>query len=649
MNRKFITILILVLTVLSITGCKKKCKHSIEILNKVEATCTVDGLTEGKKCSKCGEIILKQEVIKATGHNEVIDSKVESTCSQPGKTEGSHCSICNEVLVKQEEIEPISHEYNNWITNTVPTLTQNGLLQRTCKNCSSFETKTITYEEVTTYINDAITKVLIPTETTQNIELPKVVDEVNIKWQTSNEYLLSSSGEVLSRSTSNKKVYLNAIYSYCGIKVEKRYDIVILGYTNEEKINFVLEDLVLPEIVTGNLEFDTTLKYNVKAEYVSSNEDVLTNEGKVIPQNEDKNITITVILTLGDNYMEKSFDMVVKKYDPENKLHQLTIYANEIDLSKQEGLRLVNDRIELEEGLLEATYYSEEYETMDFYALVGSWAALSSENATTELKVSARVNGVWSDYISYHEWGLGLQNALSDQSNSLIKLVDDEVMVQNSKLADGVKYTITFRRTSLDYDSPKLSLVSFALQSDNHSHFIDATSLPEYVNYEVPQLNQNIVPTIGNSICSATSTTMLLKYYGFNFSDKDAEFEHRYIASIVKDYGNNIYGNWVYNTATMGAYGLKAYLARMYSLEELMYHLANVGPVALTVKGTMTSNVASYTTQGHLIVCTGYKYVDGELVFLCNDPNVKVVACEYTKSVMNSTWRRVAYVIEKEN
>ena len=91
---------------------------------------------------------------------------------------------------------------------------------------------------------------------------------------------------------------------------------------------------------------------------------VLTNEGKVIPQNEDKNITITVILTLGDNYMEKTFDMVVKKYDPDNKLHQLTIYASEIDLSKQEGLRLVNDRIELEEGLLEATekrlkYYME--------------------------------------------------------------------------------------------------------------------------------------------------------------------------------------------------------------------------------------------------------------------------------------------------
>lgn len=108
--------------------------------------------------------------------------------------------------------------------------------------------------------------------------------------------------------------------------------------------------------------------------------------------------------------------------------------------------------------------------------------------------------------------------------------------------------------------------------------------MPKEVVYDVPKLYQGAVPVIGNSICSATSTTMLLKYHGFHFSSFDAEYEHRYIASIVRDYGNNIYGNWVYNTVTMGGYGLNSYVARMYSVDELIYHLAHVGPVALSVK-----------------------------------------------------------------
>ena len=97
----------------------------------------------------------------------------------------------------------------------------------------------------------------------------------------------------------------------------------------------------------------------------------------------------------------------------------------------------------------------------------------------------------------------------------------------------------------------------------------------------------------------------------------------------------------------MGGYGLNSYVARMYSIEELLYHLAYVGPVSLSMKGQMTSNLKDYYTAGHLIVVTGYKYVDGKLIILSNDPNVPDVACEYTEEVIKNTWRNIAYVIEK--
>ena len=43
--------------------------HTEEIVPAKEATCTEDGLTEGKKCAVCGETLVAQEVIPALGHS----------------------------------------------------------------------------------------------------------------------------------------------------------------------------------------------------------------------------------------------------------------------------------------------------------------------------------------------------------------------------------------------------------------------------------------------------------------------------------------------------------------------------------------------------------------------------------------------------
>ncbi len=67
-----------------------------------EATCTADGKTEGKHCSRCGKVLVEQAVIPATGHTEVIDPAVPATQHYTGLTEGSHCGTCGTVLVAQK-------------------------------------------------------------------------------------------------------------------------------------------------------------------------------------------------------------------------------------------------------------------------------------------------------------------------------------------------------------------------------------------------------------------------------------------------------------------------------------------------------------------------------------------------------------------
>ena len=83
--------------------------HKKALLPAVSATCTETGLTEGNKCSVCGEIFVKQEEIPALGHDLVIDVEAkEATCTQSGTTEGVHCTRCD-YKVEAVELKPLGH------------------------------------------------------------------------------------------------------------------------------------------------------------------------------------------------------------------------------------------------------------------------------------------------------------------------------------------------------------------------------------------------------------------------------------------------------------------------------------------------------------------------------------------------------------
>ena len=97
----------------------------------VASTCTETGLTEGKHCSVCNEVLVRQEVVAAKGHTEVTDAAVAATCTGTGLTEGKHCSVCNEVLVAQEVVLAAGHEFEGQFTADKETHWY------ACKNCDA--------------------------------------------------------------------------------------------------------------------------------------------------------------------------------------------------------------------------------------------------------------------------------------------------------------------------------------------------------------------------------------------------------------------------------------------------------------------------------------------------------------------------------
>ena len=122
--------------------------HTAVIDKAVAPTCTETGLTEGKHCSVCGEVIVAQEVVSALGHTagaEVVENEVAADCDTDGSyDEVVYCSVCGEELSRETFAVPAKgHDYGEWYVSKEPTYTEKGEERRDCKNCDHYETREV--------------------------------------------------------------------------------------------------------------------------------------------------------------------------------------------------------------------------------------------------------------------------------------------------------------------------------------------------------------------------------------------------------------------------------------------------------------------------------------------------------------------------
>lgn len=68
---------------------------------------------------------------------------VNPTCTETGLTEGKHCSVCDEVLTQQETIPAAGHTWGDWTVTTPATEESAGKEQHNCINCTATESRVI--------------------------------------------------------------------------------------------------------------------------------------------------------------------------------------------------------------------------------------------------------------------------------------------------------------------------------------------------------------------------------------------------------------------------------------------------------------------------------------------------------------------------
>ena len=155
--------------------------HTVVIDAAVDATCTATGLTEGKHCSVCGEILVAQQEVALKDHTAEVVAGKPATCTETGLEDGSKCSVCGKVLVEQVEIPALGHDEiphvaqaptcteagwnayvtcsrcdyttyeaiqatghtlpEEWTVVTAPTCAEKGSAKRECTSCDYVETK----------------------------------------------------------------------------------------------------------------------------------------------------------------------------------------------------------------------------------------------------------------------------------------------------------------------------------------------------------------------------------------------------------------------------------------------------------------------------------------------------------------------------
>ena len=314
---------------------------------------------------------------------------------------------------------------------------------------------------------------------------------------------------------------------------------------------------------------------------------------------------------------------------------------------------------------IKGSYISSIIHTVDFKNLILSWNATTPIGTYIEIYCRVLVKNNWSKWLNIATWCTYSDkfSGKSDTSDHIACVNADTLLVKGSKnRGTAFQYKINFI-TKNPNSSPSVRLISASLKiidenlTNNKISFYNETehkiSTFEGILNVIKYSQMTKDPKIASVMCSATSSSMVLNYYGVKITPEE-------VAAGVYDSVYDGFGNWPFNTAFISTFGLESYIQYFDSIADIKKELFNNNPVIVSVRYRqpsvhkdlpIISNAPTSYTNGHIIVVTGFIRENGKEYVVVNDPaasNDENVSLKYLLSEFLEAWNnKVAYVVHK--
>lgn len=300
-------------------------------------------------------------------------------------------------------------------------------------------------------------------------------------------------------------------------------------------------------------------------------------------------------------------------------------------------------------------------------SLVPSWSIATPAGTSAVIEVRVRKGSSTGSWDTVANWATGVNRVKrasgSAQTDDLARLSTDTVIA--SSTFDAWQVRVTLKRKTTSTASPTLRSVNgIAASYTTRSIATSRTTMTRTTELAVPSSSQMIhrghYPQWGSggeAWCSPTSTAMVMRYFKAGpTADRYAwtKESHGFVdhaARYTYDHAYQGTGNWAFNAAYAGIYGLDSFVTRLYSLREAESFIKAGIPLVVGVafgRGELTGAPIS-STPGHLMVIRGFRS-DGAVIV--NDPagsansNVRRI---YSRAQFEKAWQRgsggIAYVI----
>lgn len=296
-----------------------------------------------------------------------------------------------------------------------------------------------------------------------------------------------------------------------------------------------------------------------------------------------------------------------------------------------------------------------------FTELIASFNPTTPPNTGIVLEMRVEQDGVWSPWVFLQSWGKTLTPPERTTKWDAGRVSIDTLVLDKPAAKYQARLTLSSFDTDTKFARPavrRLSVCYSGVVTDEKKRekilkdINGPTTQPSVADDWVRDLpvpfrgqgDSKNPKAIRKLICSPTSTSMVLQYYGIDRTTLEN-------AAAIYDPQYDMYGNWGRACARAGELGLDAYLTRFRDWDKVHRMIARGVPVIASIrfrKGEVKGLLYEFT-KGHLLVIRGFK-PDGSVIV--NDParkdqgnGVVYPAAELAKAWFNHGG--VGYVIEK--